>query len=136
MMWNTSLACQVGKPGKQFHPDVCRCDRLIHIVGQIGKGLFAHLVRKKQESACPPIFTTVTHGYIKRRRREEAVGTVKIMKPRLERARVSHSVSLLDLSNAFGSVRFSHIDSVLPTVICAEDLDICQTSYKESVLSS
>ena len=47
MAWNTSVACQVPKPGKALHPEVCARDRIIHVLDQVGKGYFSHLIRKK-----------------------------------------------------------------------------------------
>ena len=83
----------------------------------VGEGFFAHLVRKKQSSIAPPWFNTMTHEYLKHKSREGAIGAVRCVKHRLSVVRISHLLSLLDLSNAFASVDHAHMDSVLTNLL-------------------
>ena len=131
LLWNTSSAVQVPKPGKHRDPNRCKRDRLIHLLDMMGKSYFSHLIRKKMNSTSAPTFSTMTHGYLQHRRREDAIGTIKIMKSRLASHHISHSLSLLDLSNAFGSLAYSQMNEQLNQIVCAEDRDIAQTRYTE-----
>lgn len=127
--WNTSIACQVPKPGKALHPQVCMRDRLIHVLDKVCKSYFAHLIRKKVTSDTPPVYTTMTHGYLRHRRRENAVGCLKTLKHRLLKVGITHSLTLADLSNVFCSMSHEQTDAALSDIVCAEDRDIAQTRY-------
>ena len=52
-----------------------------------------------------------------------------MFKHRLSVARISHLLSLLDLSNAFASVDHEHMDSVLTHYIEPEDHDLAMLRY-------
>ena len=131
LQWNLLVAAQIPKIGKHRDPDPCKRDRLIHVLDVIGKGFFAHLVRKKLCSPGAPAFANFRHGYLKHHRREDAIGAIKITKSRLTAAQMSHSISLLDLSNAFGSVSHEHMSANLSSIICTEDWDIAQTRFTD-----
>ena len=131
LQWNLSAAAQIPKPGKHRDPDPCKRDRLIHVLDVVGKGFFAYLVRKKLDSPGAPSFANFTHGYLKHHRREDAISAMKIVKSRLTAAQMSHSLSLLDLSNAFGSVSHEHMTENLSSIVCPEDFDIAQTRFTD-----
>ena len=129
--WNVSLGCQVPKPGKHAHPQRCARDRLIHILDPVGKGYFAHLVRKRQQGDDAPRHTSMTHGYIKFRCREDAIGAIKVARHRLGASHTSHILELMDLSNAFGSLDYAQMDKALPSFIAPEDIDVAQTRFRD-----
>ena len=73
----------------------------------------------------------MTHGKFKHKSREGAIGAVRLFKHRPSVARMSHLLSLLDLSNAFASVDHEHMDSVLTHFIEPEDHDLAMLRYRE-----
>ena len=77
----------------------------------------------------------MTHGYLRYRRGDDAIGTIRIMKHRLPAEHISHS-SLWDLSNALGSLWHNQKDSHLhlANIVCAEDGNIAVTRYKDVYL--
>ena len=131
--WNISQACAVPKPGKQTCADISKRDRLVHVLDPVGKGFYAHIVRKRQQcdSLEAPWFSTMTYGYLKHRSRDGAIGSMRILKHRLSKAHISHLIELLDLSNAFASLSHSHMDETLPHFILEEDRDLAQLRYRD-----
>lgn len=71
----------------------------------------------------------MTHGYLQHRRRENAVGCLKMFKHRLLKAGITHSLTVADLSNAFCSMSHERMDAALLDIVCVEDRDIAQTRY-------
>jgi len=73
----------------------------------------------------------MTHGYLKHKSREGAIGAVRLFKHRLSAAFISHLLSLLDLPNAFASADHEHMDSVLTHFIEPEDYDLAMLRYRD-----
>ena len=93
-------------------------------------------IRSEQtmHSPSPPTFSPMTHGYLRHHRREDAIVTIRIMKSRLASEHISHSLSLLDVSNAFGSLSYEQMDARLVRIVRAEDEEIAQTRYNQVYL--
>ena len=85
-------------------------------------------------SPSPSMFSTMTHGYLRHHRREDAIGTIKIMKSRLASEHISHSLPLLDLSNAFCSLLREQMDAQLAQIVFAGDRYIAQTRCQQVYL--
>ena len=73
----------------------------------------------------------VVFAPVKHKSREGAIGEVRLFKHRLSVARISHLLSLLDLSNTFASVDHEHMDSVLTHFIEPEDHDLAMLRYRD-----
>ena len=74
----------------------------------------------------------MTHGYQKFKCREDAIGSIRVLKGRLAAANISHLLELLDLSNAFASVDHNHLDAVMSHFIEPEDFDLAQLRYRDT----
>ena len=132
MDWNVSQACSITKLGQQSNPNRCKRERLVHLLDPVGKGFLGHLVKKRQLSSPAPWYSDATHGYLKHRSREGAIGCVRMLKYRLSSAHISHMLRLLDLSNAFASVDHAHMDETLSHFVLEEDRDLAILRYRDT----
>ena len=88
----------------------------MHLLDPVGKGCFSHIIRKGKDHILQTL-THMTHGHVKDRSREDAIGSIRIFHYRWSAAQVSHVLELLDLSNAFGSVDLFTMDTALSSFL-------------------
>ena len=75
------------------------------------------------------------YGSLEHNSREGAIRAVRLFKHRLSVARISHLLSLLDLSNAFASLDNVHMDSMLTHFIAPEDHGLAMLRCREVLVT-
>ena len=107
--------------------DKCKRDRLIHVLDTIGSGVVCTFDQTTKVER--PIPSVVLHNDTWLFEADEEAGchwNNQIMKHRFRAEQISLSLSLLALSNAFGSLSYEQMDAQLSHIICTEDSDIAQ----------
>jgi len=74
------------------------------------------------------------YGFVKERRREEAVLCSQLMSRRLREGGFTHAVCLKDLSNAFGSTDHATLGQVVELHAKQEDHQICKQRFQQSLI--
>ena len=83
--------------------------RVVHVLPSAGKQFFKVLLRTKRDMWSPLVPADWLHGYIPGRRRESAVLIRQVTTRRLERLGMKSLTAFHDLTNAFGSRRWTDL---------------------------
>eukprot|EP00959_Pyramimonas_sp_CCMP1952_P060491 1263778-Pyramimonas_sp.AAC.1 len=123
-LWNVSKCFALPKaaaPGPKGK-------RAVHGLDPVGKGFFEGLMRigpKYTDSDCD-------RGFLRARRREDAIVTNMCFSWRLSQAGYSWVDSLKDLSNAFASSKWEALDQATRTLVQPRDLNLCRQRFRRA----
>eukprot|EP00959_Pyramimonas_sp_CCMP1952_P265427 5550087-Pyramimonas_sp.AAC.1 len=121
-IWNCSRGFVIPKsalPGP-------RGKRIVHGLDPISKGFFEGLMRlgpKYVDSDCD-------HGFLRSRRREDAIVANMCTSWRLSAAGFSWCDSLKDLTNAFASSHWAKLDQVCHNLVRPRDIRLCRQRHR------
>ena len=103
--WQKSEAVQIGKNNGK---NKCKAIRLINKLDAAGKMWFKTIWKTARPAA-----TDFSYGFLKYRRREQAILVQNIMTWRLRSSKYSHITSFHDVANAFPSISTQTLDEMV-----------------------
>lgn len=125
--WNNAEAAQLGKSnGKRG----CKAIRLINLLAPEGKAFFSLVWRVSPERR-----STLSYGFLKRKRREQAILIQNTIGWKLRKLGMGHYVGLHDVANAFPSMGHQTLDQTMDQHAKDGEAGLLKFRYKHTMVS-